>query len=58
MGFYYTDKHYQGESFVCPLSNAKNISVRLTQEEMAILKTLYPSESVSFAIRSLIHAVL
>ena len=56
MGFYLTDKHYQGEPSVRPLFNAKNISVRLTPEELAILKTLYPSENISFAIRSLIHA--
>lgn len=53
------DKHYKGEGFVSSHScnNVTEIvSVRLSIIELDILRKLYPDNTLSFAIRSLIHA--
>lgn len=51
------DKHYQNEGLTWHNSNKveKVITVRLSYDEINILKKLYPNNTISFAIRSLIH---
>lgn len=51
------DKHYKGEGFSWLAGNkvTKSVTVRLSPAELRMLWSLYPGESVSFAIRSLIH---
>lgn len=51
------DKHYEneGSSWYCSNKVKKVITIRLSYDEINILKKLYPGKTISFAIRSLIH---
>lgn len=50
------DKHYKGEEYFSSRKKViKQISVRITLDELFILQNMYPGSTLSFAIRSLIH---
>lgn len=50
------DKHYKGEEFFSSEKKViKQVSVRITLDELSILQNMYPGSTLSFAIRSLIH---
>lgn len=54
---FYNGKHYENEEN-CYLKShcvTKQISIRLSDEEIKIIKELYPGKSVSYSIRSMIH---
>lgn len=57
MSMFYFGKHYENESGCYLKSHActKQVSLRLSENEMEIIKRLYPDKSVSFAIRSMIN---
>lgn len=51
------DKHFENEgASYCRANKVTNqISIRLSNEEIEILKTLYPDKNISYSVRSLIH---
>ena len=50
------DKHYQNQGFSWRCDKVNNvITVRLSDEEIDMLSKMFPDDTKSFAIRSLIH---
>lgn len=52
------DKHYEGEGFSSRYAShkvIKQVSIRISLDELFLLQNMYPDRTLSFAIRSLIH---
>ena len=57
MAKYYYGKHYKGEEkFYSRQTLKKTVTLRLSENEMKIIKTYFPNNSVSYAIRSIINS--
>lgn len=57
MAKYYSGKHYKGEtSFDSRKTLEKTVTLRLSENEMKIIKTYFPNNSISYAIRSIINS--
>ena len=48
-------KHYKGEKNFSREVVDKTVSIRLSDSEMDIIKREFPDDSLSYAIRSIIH---
>lgn len=48
-------KHYKGEKIYSLEVVDKTVSIRLSDSEMDIIKREFPNDTVSYAIRSIIH---
>ncbi len=52
------NKHYDGQGFVYRSNRVdKVVTVRLSEEELAILKRFFPGHTISYGIRSAIHTL-
>lgn len=48
-------QHYKGGRYWSNVKVDKIVSIRLSYEQQRIIKKYFPGESVSFAIRTMIH---
>ena len=51
----FNGKHYKGEKIYSRECVDKPVSIRLSESEMDIIKREFPDDSLSYAIRSIIH---
>ena len=57
MAKYYFGKHYKGETSLDSRKTLeKTVTLRLSKNEMKIIKTYFPNNSISYAIRSIINS--